>query len=279
MEKVKVPRRVQLPSWAGPAILGVAVLGAAVGAGKVLLQFPYGARLSTGPQESHVTVFEEGTRIHFGPDSELYVSFDRRRRLIDARHGKFVFDVAKDTQAPARPFFVATGYAELRALGTEFDVTYLPPNPAVINVSEGVVQVKPKVGIQGNAPINVAAGQSLTLSIDGAATTSDRVKHEGEYFEFSGATVLQMIASFNRFNEKKIHLHDDRTEAAARLPPVSVTLKVTDPEAFVTFLMTKLGWEAAAVVVARPDGFHVCTRPATSCPPVSIGRRGIARAR
>jgi transmembrane sensor len=98
----------------------------------------------------------DGSHITLNTNSRVEVNFQAERREIKLIRGEAFFEVAKD---PDRPFVVAAGNAEVRALGTAFNI-YLLGEQSTITVTEGVVRVT-----ELNAPASRAADVAL-LSVN-----------------------------------------------------------------------------------------------------------------
>ncbi|MGH9636703.1 MAG: FecR family protein [Candidatus Angelobacter sp.] len=79
----------------------------------------------------------EGSRITLDADSALNVQLTPERRTLQLARGEAFFEVAKD---PTRPFKVRAGNAEVRAVGTAFDVR-MSEDRTVVAVTEGKVEV------------------------------------------------------------------------------------------------------------------------------------------
>ena len=79
----------------------------------------------------------DGSHVTLNTDSRLQVNLEGDHRELLLSRGEAFFDVAKD---PDRPFIVRAGNAEVRALGTAFNI-YLHDEESTITVTEGVVRV------------------------------------------------------------------------------------------------------------------------------------------
>src|SRR5262249_6139101 len=80
----------------------------------------------------------DGSRVDLDADSALSVAFSDAQRRITLERGRAFFQVAKD---PARPFIVAAGAGEIRALGTAFDVKHGADRTVRVAVAEHAVSV------------------------------------------------------------------------------------------------------------------------------------------
>lgn len=99
----------------------------------------------TFPQNDYVTEVAEiseieladGTIVTLGAKSRLSVDFTPQERRVTLHHGEAYFSVARDIN---KPFFVETGKAIVRVVGTRFNVRTGPDNFEVL-VEEGKVEV------------------------------------------------------------------------------------------------------------------------------------------
>lgn len=136
------------------------LLGGAAGSVAVvfsgLLTAPAAAMLadhSTGLGERKEVTLSDGSSIHLNTSSALSVEYNATHRRIILHHGEALFDIAKDE---ARPFVVASGSGEARAVGTVYSVRQRGAISDV-TVSEGVVEVT-----SGAASQRLVAGQSIS---------------------------------------------------------------------------------------------------------------------
>jgi transmembrane sensor len=95
----------------------------------------------------------DGSHLTLNTDSRLQVDLGEDRRELLLSRGEAFFDVAKD---PDRPFIVRAGNAEVRALGTAFNIYLRDDEESTITVTEGVVRVT-----ELDAPASRAADVAL----------------------------------------------------------------------------------------------------------------------
>jgi transmembrane sensor len=79
----------------------------------------------------------EGSRVTLDADSELHVELTPERRSLRLTRGEAYFNVAKNAR---RPFTVRAGNAQVRAVGTAFNVR-MSEDRTVVAVTEGKVEV------------------------------------------------------------------------------------------------------------------------------------------
>jgi transmembrane sensor len=87
----------------------------------------------------------DGSRVLLNSGSAVALNFDGRRRGVHLLRGEAYFDIARD---PARPFTVATGDADVRVLGTHFNVR-LDGARTTVTVAQGRVQFGARGDRQG----------------------------------------------------------------------------------------------------------------------------------
>ena len=124
-------------------------------------------------------------------------SFSRVERRLEIIEGEAYFQVAKD---PSRPFIVAAGSIQIRALGTEFAVRS-EENTIHVTVTEHRVEITGP-----NSPARVVeAGQQLRIPLDStgeslATADTDRslAWRQGRLI-FESATLEQVAQELNRY--------------------------------------------------------------------------------
>lgn len=192
------------------AVLGVVTLGGAAG----WRWFSAPEVFETALGERKRAMLADGSIVELNTGSRLKVDFTTRRRAVGLLKGEALFQVAKD---PARPFIVAAGEAQFRAIGTAFNVR-LREHLVEMTVTEGVVQV---VGAGANAiaspgrGLTVAAGQAAVVGpgaiaempLDPAALQR-RVAWRDGVIELRGETLEQAVAEFNRYRTAKLVVGD-----------------------------------------------------------------------
>jgi transmembrane sensor len=149
------------------ALRGLAVLGAGGLAGwlawrSTALQdvvLALNADHRTGTGELRDFTLADGTRVWLNTGSAVDVEFDQTRRLLTLRRGEILVDTGHDAQD--RPFYVATRFGRLQALGTRFAVRQ-EPGHVLLAVFEGRVLVRNLAGQEEVVP----AGSQRIFSDD-----------------------------------------------------------------------------------------------------------------
>ncbi|AOS95604.1 fec operon regulator FecR [Microbulbifer aggregans] len=119
---------------------------------------------ATSVGETRTVTLADGSKVHLNTNSELAVSFSREERHTELLRGEAFFEVARQT---ARPFTVAAGKANIRVLGTEFNVERNPDNTKV-SVTGGTVAVSEASSAPGLPPESVKLVKNQKVSVSGS---------------------------------------------------------------------------------------------------------------
>jgi transmembrane sensor len=217
----------------------------------------------TAVGEQRVVKLEDGSIVTLNTRSQIEVRFERDRRRIDLIQGEALFEVAHDT---ARPFLVFAGAAEVRAVGTQFNVERNAAGTSVA-VVEGIVEVKSHLSSgnrdrvsadQSSHPERFSAGEQAHMSeqdqsITRSAADIERVIAWRERkLIFRGDPLAAIAAEFNRYNDRQLVVEGPAT--SARL--VTGVFNADSPDALIAFLQRdpKLSIEARgnSVVIRGP---------------------------
>ena len=114
---------------------------------------------STGIGEQRTIQLPDGSTVELNARSRVKVRLTEGRRDVALIEGQALFRVAKDKQ---RPFVVRAGDAQVRAVGTEFDV-YMKQAETVVTVVEGRVETYSGADGADAAAILLSAGEQLTV--------------------------------------------------------------------------------------------------------------------
>jgi transmembrane sensor len=195
-----------------------------------------GRSYSTGIGEQSTIQLLDGSTIELNARSRVKVRLTDRRRDVALIEGQALFRVAKDKQ---RPFVVRAGDAQVRAVGTEFDV-YKKQAETVVTVVEG--RVETYSGADGaNAPaIMLSAGEQLTVlphtvtkptPADTVAATAWLQKR----LIFEETPLKEVAEEFNRYNRRPLAIDDVELQ---RLK-ISGVYSSTDPASLINFLRSQ----------------------------------------
>jgi transmembrane sensor len=202
-------------------------------------------------------VLPDGSSVELNAGAQLAVEFTPEKRAVLLMRGEALFDVVKD---PARPFVVAAGQIEVRAVGTAFTVRHAHDEVAVL-VTEGEVAVDrvgtslDNVPLGASAiipkPIYLPAGRKVAVPFDrGVAMpeatdvsleeVAEALAWRSRRVEFTSTPLSEAVALFNRQAGMRLVLGDDVT-GALRITGVFWT---NDPEGFSRLLASSLGLRA-----------------------------------
>lgn len=222
----RMPKR---RSRAPAMTLAASILLALLGCG-LWIQWRQGM-YTTGLGEVRTITLADGSTMELNALSSVRVQFRRRERDVDLLEGQAFFQVAKDV---TRPFIVHSGAAQVRAVGTEFEV-YRRRREIVVTVIEGRValitalpglggapqalplQEVPRSGsalppglLQADRPaMLLAAGEQVTLDsrvlthlahADLMAATAWMQQR----LAFSSTPLTEVVEQYNRYHEKRL---------------------------------------------------------------------------
>lgn len=175
---------------------------------------------------------EDGSVVEMNTNSEVNVAYSDHSRDVWLAHGEGNFTVAKNK---SRPFIVHAGDTTVTAVGTAFSVDATRPDQLRVAVSEGTVAVR-----RGNRePSYVTAMQVLTvqtgeqqkeeapqLVVATAEQIDKRLAWRKGMLVFSGESLSEAAAQFNRYNQRQINVTPRAAAAAQRVGGVFQTRDV-----------------------------------------------------
>jgi transmembrane sensor len=244
-----VPQRVRAPyRWSLAASMAAVVLLLAASAlwwlrDGEFLGLPKSYQTAHG--EQIVALLPDGTEVHLNTESAITVRYTRSERAIELVRGQALFTVAS---ADHRRFRVAAGYAQVLAVGTEFDV-YRKPDATIVTVVEGGVAVlagvRPPPGASGTPPnaLRVNAGFQVHVDMNGGSAqpipvdVQQTVAWLQRKIAFEQRPLGEVADEFNRYGSIPIEIDD----AALRALPISGVFDAYDIDSFVAFLQTLHG--------------------------------------
>lgn len=189
----------------------------------------------------------DGTRLHANVGTRVSVRYTLAERHIRIDGGEVYIDAAPDR----RPLIVAAGEAQLRDIGTQFNVLLLP-DVLQVGVRSGQVLVDP--GGKTNAtPQSLHAGDTVLLSRTEARPLGRRQVPAGEIGAWQDgvavlhdATLQQLAGYLALYRDAPLRFADDR----ARGLRLSGTLDMKHPDAVLDMLPGLL----PVTLNRRPDG-------------------------
>jgi transmembrane sensor len=221
----------QATGWLAAAAIAVVCIGGTLYALRQTQMPVY----STAVGEQRSLRLPDGSKVELNSASRIRVRFSAQGRDIELLAGQALFNVTKDAQ---RPFVVMSDGAQVRAVGTAFDVYRKTGSrrETVVTVVEGRVAVLPPARAAGTPAIALSAGEQITLAparelkavpANVAAATAWR---QGQLV-FTSAPLSAVVEEFNRYNQRHLAL-----EAGVEDFPITAVFASTDPDTLVEFL-------------------------------------------
>ena len=149
--------RQRLRQLAAASAVAVLVIGSAMLASERPAYLLADLRSPTGQWRTHTLA--DGSRLTLGSDSAVNVHFSAGERHVELVRGDILVDVARDAQ---RPFFVDSGQAAIRALGTRFTVRR-DDDATILSMLESKVSAQ----VPQHPASIVQAGQRARITRDG----------------------------------------------------------------------------------------------------------------
>lgn len=254
------PARWHRPFIAAASFVGALMLGVFIWQSVL----PENYRYETGLGEQRRLVLDDGSIVDMNTLSEIEVRLTASERLVRLKKGEAYFTVAKESE---RPFVVESRQAEVRALGTQFNV-YNRPGEVLVTVVEGLVAVRnatrdDREAVQEDdrqfalAAVELGAGQQIavapsTLGPKLAADTRKSTAWRERRLYFDNQPLSEVVVEFNRYNARRLVI-DDPLLARQRIVAV---FNADQPDALVRFLTQEHRIEAVSVsenrLVIRP---------------------------
>ena len=195
-----------------------------------------GRAYSTGIGEQRTIQLVDGSTVELNARSRVEVRLTDRRRDVTLIEGQAWFSVATDQH---RPFVVRAGDAEVRAVGTEFDV-YRKQAATVVTVVEGRVETYEGSGSAGTEAIFLSAGEQLTVlpHIVTKPTRTDTVAATAwlqKRLIFEETPLSEVAEEFNRYNRRPLAIDDHELQKLK----ISGVYSSTDPASLINFLRSQ----------------------------------------
>ena len=227
------------PMWRRPRFAALAMVGAVVLAVAALLLLDTGnfsGTYSTGIGEQRTVQLADGSTVELNARSTIQVHLTEQQRDLTLLEGQALFRVAKDKQ---RPFVVRAGDAQVRAVGTEFDV-YKKPTATVVTVVEGRVETYDSSDSPGTAAIVLSAGEQLTVlphvvTKPTHADTAIATAWVQKRLIFEETPLSDVAEEFNRYNRRPLVIDAGELEKLK----ISGVYSSTDPSSLINFLRSQ----------------------------------------
>ena len=219
---------------AAAALAAVVVL--AIASVLVLDRGKFGGSYSTGIGEQRTVQLVDGSTVELNARSMIQVHLTEQQRDITLLEGQALFRVAKDER---RPFVVRAGDAQVRAVGTAFDV-YKKQTATVVTVVEGRVETYDEAGSPGTAAIVLSAGEQLTvlphvITKPTRTDTSIATAWVQKRLIFEETPLSDVAEEFNRYNRRPLTIDDSELEKLR----ISGVYSSTDPASLINFLRSQ----------------------------------------
>jgi transmembrane sensor len=236
------PRRPGFLRWGGA--LAALVLTAAAAYQYVPVSYESVANAST---QTRGLDLPDGTRLHANVGTRVSVRYTLAERHIRVDAGEVYIDAAPDR----RPLIVAAGEAELRDIGTEFNVLLLP-DVLQVGVRSGEIRLNAQ-GANAPAAQTLRAGDTVLLSRADARLLRRQQVSASEIGAWQGgvavmheATLQQLAGYLALYRDAPLRFADER----ARALRLSGTLDLRQPDAVLDMLPGLL----PVTLTRRPDG-------------------------
>lgn len=250
------------------------LLAACVTVAFVALQWRSRAPEATGHHQAIIhpgperLTLEDGSIVELNAGAKVLVKFTPGERRVLLERGEAHFTVAKN---PARPFIVSADKFSVRAVGTAFSVE-LNREAVSVLVTEGKVRLdetepaKDHVAAASRELSHLVAGEQAVMSTLARAAGKNAsevqirevtpveieraLSWQGLRLEFVEMPLRDVADEFNRYNQRKLVIEDNRTGAIL----VQGNFRADNVDAFVRLLDLGFG------VTAIPRGNELVLR-------------------
>ena len=163
-------------------------------------------------QQKTITL-ADGSIVDLNGDTQIEVKFYRDARDIILTKGHAQFDIFRDLQ---RPLTVKTDTADIRVLGTGFDVKSTPSGTSIA-VLHGRVDIVPTKGLLAFSEVHKTLKANDYVTVDPYGDVSDVTSYElakiqgwksGRYY-FQNTPIRDVAAELNRMMSTPITIKDD----------------------------------------------------------------------
>ncbi|WP_350613510.1 FecR domain-containing protein [Pseudomonas sp. HY7a-MNA-CIBAN-0227] len=226
------------PALAVAAALVCALLASNIGAPRGVYQTAVAAQ----DKGMRTLNLPDGSTLYVNASTRLRVDFNAHQRIVYLDQGQLYLEVAADKE---RPLFVRAGDANVRVVGTGFDVRR-SQQQLVVSVAHGQVAFEPDskatatlLGAQQRAIYSYAKG-TLQQQILAAGEVAD---WRSGHLSFRNRELASLIDELGLYRPKAVLLADG---AVAQLK-VSGNLDVNDPDALINALPALLPVKTVAL--------------------------------
>ncbi|MCR4540438.1 FecR domain-containing protein [Pseudomonas sp. 18.1.10] len=241
---VALPQRkpsVWRPALAVAAAVICAVLATHIGAPREL----YHSQVAAHAKGMRTLNLPDGSTLYVNANTQLRVDFNAHQRIVHLDKGQLYIEVAPDKE---RPLFVQAGEANVRVVGTGFDVRR-SQQQLVVSVAHGQVAFAPDaknpvtvLGAQQRATYSYAKGTLQQQTLNAEEVADWRSGH----LSFRNRELASLVDELSLYRpQAPLHV----SQAVAQLK-VSGNLDVNDPDALLNALPALL----PVKTVASADG-------------------------
>lgn len=164
--------------------------------------------------ERRSITLEDGSKVELNAHSKVRIAFTETQRNVELLEGQALFAVAKDAN---RPFVVHSEAAQIRAVGTQFDVRR-NRSGTVVTVLEGRVSIRESrsaaLAVLDKLQSTQAPSLLLSAGEQAVVTASDVDRkvpnlaaatawRQGE-FEFEETALADVAEEFNRYSRRRL---------------------------------------------------------------------------
>jgi transmembrane sensor len=189
-------------------------------------------------------ILEDGSAVELNRGALIEVRFTASERRVVLTNGEALFTVIEN---PARPFIVHARGAEVRAVGTAFNVRLDAATMEVL-VTQGRVEVaspqfsggKPQVASGYRAIVSLTSPEPPRITAVTAEETARLLAWQPQLLDFSSTPLDRVLAEFNRRNRIQLVLADP-TLSEVR---VVATVRSDNVEGLMRFLADEFGVRA-----------------------------------
>lgn len=181
----------------------------------------------------------DGSSASINSDTRVKIEIRSDARVVTLARGEAWFKVKKD---PNLPFVVQAGQVRVQAVGTAFSVRNVPGGAEVL-VTEGVIRAwsakdrLSSVVIRAGGRAFIAADARIVQQRSDAAELDRELAWREGKIDLVGEALADAVNEFNRYNQRKIILEDDRFSGEE----IDGLFRTDDPEGFALAVHQLLG--------------------------------------
>lgn len=215
------------------AVAAIAVLG--------LFLHQREAGIATSVGEQRMLTLPDGSRVFLNTDSRVVIEYDRHERRVVLKSGEAYFEVTR--KDASRPFIVAAGDRNIRALATSF-IVRRDERQLAVTLIEGKVAVSPATeqNLAANDTSYLTPGQRLTFTgyqpprLDQPPLDKVTAWRSG-YVDLAEVSLADAVAEMNRYSTVKMVV----VEPEAAAVPVSGIFRAGDTTSFANAVADSYG--------------------------------------